>query len=466
MVLPGPPELGRSVVVPPATNPPEPWSHCPRLRIDLATLADPTSALTTLQSAWFEREPLVVEVGVSAQDLQDRQTCLRPVHELDPRFEFSRERLHFLVWANSYDARSGDPIWWHGRKAARWFAQQGVTETGPADIELADGTALYVDGGPFAPTQLPSGVGIVHRWNTEAGSLSAVGHLAPDADLAPDQLAAVSHAKGGARVIAPAGSGKTRVLTERLRHLVAGRGADPSTVTALAYNRRAADELIERSATGGSGRRPHIRTLNSMGQWICDTHGGQGRLRVMEEPAVRELIQTVFEVRRQANTDTVLPFIDALSSVRLGLHSPRSVEEMIPDAQGLDEGFETYRTALAEAGALDFDEQIYRAIEILLARPRRPHRRATSLPPSPGRRVPGSQRCPHAPHPVAVRPGLFLFRCRRRRSGHLWLLRRHTRISDQLRGLLLRVRRTTHSRSTTGARRRSWGRPHRSCRTT
>ena len=196
-----------------------------------------------------------------------------------------------------------------------------------------------------------------------------MGHLAPEADLAPDQLAAVSHSTGGARVIAPAGSGKTRVLTERLRHLVTGGGVEPSTVTALAYNRRAADELSERSGHLVTGRRPHIRTLNSMGQWICDTYGGQGRLRVLEEPAVRDLVQGVFEVRRQANTDTVLPYIDALSSVRLGLTAPNRVEELLPDAQGLADGFETYRAALAEAGAIDFDEQIYRAIEILLRCP-------------------------------------------------------------------------------------------------
>ena len=53
----------------------------------------------------------------------------------------------------------------------------------------------------------------------------------------------------------------------------------------------------------------------------------------------------------------------------LGLTSPGRVEELIPDAQGLADGFETYREALAEAGAVDFDEQIYRAIEILLRDP-------------------------------------------------------------------------------------------------
>ena len=80
-------------------------------------------------------------------------------------------------------------------------------------------------------------------------------------------------------------------------------------------------------------------------------------------------MQHVFEVRRQANTDTVLPYIDALSAVRLGLTSPATVEEQIPDAVGLADGFDAYREALAEAGAVDFDEQIYRAIEILLRDP-------------------------------------------------------------------------------------------------
>ena len=51
------------------------------------------------------------------------------------------------------------------------------------------------------------------------------------------------------------------------------------------------------------------------------------------------------------------------------LTSPAQVEEEIPDAQGLADGFDSYRRALAEAGAVDFDEQIYRAIEILLRDP-------------------------------------------------------------------------------------------------
>ncbi len=121
----------------------------------------------------------------------------------------------FLIWANNYDARSEGPIWWHGRKAARSFGRDGVTEAGPADIVLGDGTPLYVDGGPFAPPLSPVGPESCIAGDTEAGSLSVVGHNPPGVDLASDQLAAVSHAVGGARVIAPAGSEERLVsLTE------------------------------------------------------------------------------------------------------------------------------------------------------------------------------------------------------------------------------------------------------------
>ena len=301
--------------------------------------------------------------------LRAPERCHRPVYELTPDFAFGRERLQFLVWANNYDARGGDPIWWHGRKAARRFAGDGVGEGGAADIMLADGAPMYIDGGPTQPPALPSRIEVVHRWNAEGGRLQPAGHSQPASELAPDQLAAVCHRTGGARVIAPAGSGKTRVLTERLRHLVGDRGVHPGTITALAYNTKAARELKERCGDIEGSEKLNIRTLNSFGLWICNEFGSAGRRRVLEEPAVRELLQRHIEIRRQANTDTVAPYLAALSSIRLGLNAPEVVEEADPDASGIAEGFEPYRAALAEAGAVDFDEQIYQAIEILLTNP-------------------------------------------------------------------------------------------------
>ncbi|MGA2305085.1 MAG: ATP-dependent DNA helicase UvrD2 [Acidimicrobiales bacterium] len=394
-------ELGRGVVVLPGDAPPLNWASCPRVVIDDASLENPGPVAEVLHGYWFARRPVVVELAVDPAALRAPEHCGRPVYELTPHFEFSRERLQFLVWANNYDARGGVPIWWHGRKAARLCADEGVREAvaGPgedpqadvrmadvrvadvtktdigmadvtkADIVMADGTAVFIDGGPPQPPELGSGIEVVHRWNAEAGWLRPAGRVHAPSNLAPDQLAAVHHRAGPARVIAPAGSGKTRVLTERLRHLVTECGVHPATITALAYNNKAAAEMRQRCADIDGGPGLNIRTLNSLGLWICNEFGAGGHLRVLEEPAVRDLLQRLIEIRRQANTDTVAPYIEALSAIRLGLTAPHLVEESIPDAAGIAEGFDRYRAALVESGAVDFDEQIYRAIEILLTDP-------------------------------------------------------------------------------------------------
>jgi DNA helicase-2/ATP-dependent DNA helicase PcrA len=374
-----PPELGRGVVVLPGEHPPETWTTCPRIVIGETSLHDPGPAAEELHEHWLKRRPVVVELGMDPAALRAPEHCERPVYELTPHFEFSRERLHYLIWANNYDARSGDPIWWHGRKAARRYANEGVSESAVADLTLADGSPMFVDGGPPQPPVLPSGIGVVHRWNAEAGRLrraksapfaagaGAAAGAGSSFGLAPDQLAAVWHGTGPARVIAPAGSGKTRVLTERLRYLVSDCGVHPGTITALAYNNKAARELQERCVDITDAQAVSIRTLNSLGLWVCNEFGSTGRLRVLEEPAVRELLQRHVEIRRQSNTDTVAPYIEALSAIRLGLTAPHLVEEAIPDAVGIADAFPRYRSALADANAVDFDEQIYHAIEILLA---------------------------------------------------------------------------------------------------
>ena len=366
---PAPRALGRGVVVGRGQEAPAAWAEDERLRVDERALARPADLLAALHDAWLTRRPVVVELACDPEVLRARERAHGPVYELDPGFEFPLERVQFLVWTNTYDGRSGELVWWHARKVARQMAGGGVTVGGPADVRLMDGTPLYIDGGPPDPPALGTGMSVVHRWSAEAGSLSPAMHRPPSADLAVDQLAAVAHGSGGARVIAPAGSGKTRVLTERLRHLLEDRAAHASTVTAVAFNTRAAGEMQARcrGLLGPDG--PSIRTLNGLGLWICNEFGEAGRSEVLDELGARELVQTVFPVQRLANADTVAPYLDALSAVRLGLRHPEAVEAEIPDAAGIAEGFGAYREALAARRSVDFDEQIYRAIEILVTDP-------------------------------------------------------------------------------------------------
>ena len=340
---------------------PGPWRAAPVVRIDEATLADPADVVGRLHRAWSAREPVVVALAVDPGSFRTPATWDDAPWTLGPWFEPWMDRLHFLVWANTYDARDGEPVWWWARKAERLGAE--ATPEGPADVVLPDGRPAWVDGGPRAPLGVVDGSGLVHADSVELGRLALVpADVAPTADLAPDQLAAVAHGAGPARVIAPAGSGKTRVLTERLRHLTVDRGLERETLLAVAYNKRAQQEMEART----SDIQPRVQTLNALGYSLLAEARGRAP-QVLEEREVRRLVEELVPARpRRANTDPLGPYLEALSLVRLGLRDPAEVEAERDDVPGLAAAFEPFRERLAAMGAIDFDEQIYATVEHLL----------------------------------------------------------------------------------------------------
>ena len=93
------------------------------------------------------------------------------------------------------------------------------------------------------------------------------------ARLAPDQRAAATSPPGPVLCVAPAGSGKTTTLVARIAWLIAcGVGAD--RVTAVTFNKRAADELGERLAAAleplgiAGDALPRVRTFHALGREI------------------------------------------------------------------------------------------------------------------------------------------------------------------------------------------------------
>jgi DNA helicase-2/ATP-dependent DNA helicase PcrA len=376
MTPPGPASLGRGVVVGPAGPVPAPWVDAPEVVIDEASLAHPDEVVSALHRAWSRRAPVTVRLVVDAGRFRTPRSYDAEPWTLDAHFELWEDRLQFLVWANNYDARSDlvDPVWWWARKAQRLGAS--LPDTDPttsdhqvADILLPDGQPAWVDGGPRAPLAGADldGAVIVHRESLERDRL-AVAPLTVSAsarfggELAPDQLAAVAHPSGPARIIAPAGSGKTRVLTTRLRHLVVDRRWDRDAVLAVAYNKKAQQELDARC----SDFSPRTRTLNSLGLSILVRARGRAP-GVLEERDTRRIVERLAPAqRRRVNTDPIGPYLEALGSVRLGLRDPEEVEASRDDVPGLAAMWPGFRAELRELGAVDFDEQIYGAIEALL----------------------------------------------------------------------------------------------------
>lgn len=361
MPAPGPPSLGRAVIVGTGMSAPAGWEAAERVVVDEDVLRAPADAVGRLHRAWASRTPIVIEAAVDPAAYRNPVAYAPPLWQLGPGFEDWTDRLHFLVWANSYDAQAGgEPMWWWGRKAARL----GATEGGPADVTLPDGTPAWIDGGPRAPLAVPiDGAAVVHRESVELGSLRAQPAPAPPtAELAPDQLVAVAHGSGPARIIAPAGSGKTRVLTERYRHLLADCGYEREAVVALAYNKKAQEEMAGRLP--GLGAR--IQTINAWGYSILSRALGR-RPDVLDERQVRSIVEKLVPSKqRRVNTDPIAPYLDGLSLIRLGLRDPQEVEDALDDVTGLAAAYEPYREALRKGGAIDFDEQVFGALEALV----------------------------------------------------------------------------------------------------
>ena len=362
--FPGPAALGRGAVVLPDTVVPAAFAGAPRYVLDDHALAHPGPLAQALHHHWARREPFVVTLAVDNAALQAAETTDRAPWELGAWFGFERERLAHRVWANSWDLRTGEPVWWRGVLATRHTPLEAAPAGAHGDVLLPDGRLAWVDGGPRGPVR---GVDepLVHRESVEL--LQRRGHTpggtGPVADdLDPEQAAAVAHPTPMARVLAPAGSGKTRVLVARLRHLLEVRGVEPELVTAVAYNRRAAEEVTERVAEP----RLHVRTVHALAYAICRD---AGITRVLDERGVRTVLDDLVSVARVPNTDPYQPWLEALAEVRLELRDPAEVEASRDDVPDFAAVLPRFRAELARRGAVDFDEQLTRAIELLCTDP-------------------------------------------------------------------------------------------------
>ena len=366
----GPDALGRHLLIEPGGVIAPPWSGAERLVIDDATLAAPGPALARLRNAHHAATRLVIELAASFEREPMLMTEAAP-YELGPRFLFDLEELHHLVWVNSVDARDPDRPVWIGLDRAVAVGGVAVEPGGVGDVTLPDGTVVWLDGGPVRHIDAIDGVPVVHAVAIEHGSVAAPSANESHADLADDQLAAVTHQGGGARIIAPAGSGKTRVLTERARQLITVWNLPPSAISLVAFNKRAQEEMLERT-TDLPGL--HVRTLNALALAIVNgtpPFAPQPQSwRTIDEPDVRRIIGDLVDFPRRRNSDPIGPWIEALTVIRLGLVEPEEVEGRYDgDVDGLAVTWPAYRTTLERRGAVDFDDQIYRALIVLLRDP-------------------------------------------------------------------------------------------------
>jgi DNA helicase-2/ATP-dependent DNA helicase PcrA len=192
---------------------------------------------------------------------------------------------------------------------------------------------------------------------------AATPSVAPLLDaLDAEQRAAATLPDGPAQIIAPAGSGKTTTLIARLGVLLA-RGVAAERIAVVTFNREAAEELAARIATRLAPHLPgadrvEVRTLHALARQVLLDAGHPVHLLADRLPLLRAARRRVMGGR--APDAPPVPDAATLDT----LLSAWKVEGRAPPEDALP-ALAVFHDLLAARGALDFDDLVVRAVDLL-----------------------------------------------------------------------------------------------------
>jgi DNA helicase-2/ATP-dependent DNA helicase PcrA len=194
------------------------------------------------------------------------------------------------------------------------------------------------------------------------------------ADLNPAQREAVLTTEGPLLVVAGAGSGKTRVLTYRVAHLISACGVKPNEILAITFTNKAAGEMRVR-LDGLLG--PMVRAI-----WILTFHAACGRILRREAPRLG--YKTNFTIYDQADqirlTKQCLEELDRdpkrfvpggihaqISSSKNQLIGPEDYLSRVSSFydQTVADVYRLYQKRLHDSNAMDFDDLLMLTVEVL-----------------------------------------------------------------------------------------------------
>jgi len=199
-------------------------------------------------------------------------------------------------------------------------------------------------------------------------------------ELNPAQRAAVEYTDGPSMVIAGAGSGKTRVLTYRIAHLI-NKGVDPFNILSLTFTNKAAREMKERigQLIGGSeARNIWMGTFHSIFARILRVEAEKlnfpSNFSIYDTQDSKNLIKTI--IKEMALDDKLYKpgFVQSrISGAKNNLISPKAYREnaeIMSDDEVSGRGklveiYSEYNRRLFKASAMDFDDLLYKTNVLL-----------------------------------------------------------------------------------------------------
>ncbi len=211
-----------------------------------------------------------------------------------------------------------------------------------------------------------------------SGISSDVTHLQ---GLNPQQQEAVAHFQGPLLVLAGAGSGKTRVLTARICHLVRHHGVSPHRILAVTFTNKAAGEMRDRvrNLLGEEPRGMWLGTFHSLGARILRRHaprlGWSSTFTIYDQDqSLRQIKRAQEEVGIDPKRWSPKAFRAHVSGAKNQLISAETFVEENGDsfdlmARNVAKVFPVYQEALRNHDAFDFDDLLMKPVELLEGHP-------------------------------------------------------------------------------------------------
>ena len=194
------------------------------------------------------------------------------------------------------------------------------------------------------------------------------------ADLNPAQREAVLHTEGPVLVVAGAGSGKTRVLTRRIAHLLGAVGVKPSEILAITFTNKAAGEMRERvgDLVGPPARAAWVMTFHSACGRILRREaqrlGYRSNFTIYDQAdQIRLVKRCLEELERDPKRFTPRGIHSQISNAKNTLVGPAEYTERVASFydQTVAEVYDLYQKRLFASNAVDFDDMLFLTVDVL-----------------------------------------------------------------------------------------------------
>ncbi len=201
--------------------------------------------------------------------------------------------------------------------------------------------------------------------------------------LNPSQKAAVEQTEGPVMIVAGAGSGKTRVITYRVAHLIR-KGIDPFNILVLTFTNKAAKEMRERimKVVGAEAKNIWMGTFHSVFAKLLRVEaqkiGYPNNFTIYDTDDSKSLIRAILKEQQLDDKLYNANFVyNRISSSKNNLISPAEylqnehiqAEDFSSGRGKMGEIYQTYSQRCYRAGAMDFDDLLYKTNVLLREHP-------------------------------------------------------------------------------------------------